>query len=143
MSHEHEKTSRLQTAVEVLVVLRERAERFAAALDEARNRDDDQPGDEVDTVVAADFGLRTVVRASGRIKVRLDAGPPDGPVVDVVWSSANYFWHVAEVSQEVREAAEYAALGAAERAVYDVLGRRGCDHEQCMEGVAEFQDATG
>lgn len=143
MSDEHEKTSRLQTAVGVLVALRERAERFAAALDEERNRDDDQPGDEVDTVAVADFGLRTVVKAPGRIKVRLDAGQPNGPVVDVVWSSANYFWHVAEVSQEVREAAEYAALGATERAVYDVLGHRGFDHEQCMEGVAEFREATG
>lgn len=40
-------------------------------------------------------------------------------------------------------AAEYEALGRYGRAVYDVLGQRGFDHEQCMAGVAEFRDATG
>jgi len=55
VSDEREKTSRLHTAEELVGVLRERAGRFAAALDEARNRDDDHPGDEVDTGAVADW----------------------------------------------------------------------------------------
>ncbi|MGH8994896.1 MAG: hypothetical protein ACRDYB_02500 [Acidimicrobiales bacterium] len=46
------------------------------------------------------------------------------------------------VTPATKEASEYEALDPYAQAVYDVLGQRAFDHEQCMAGVAEFRDAT-
>lgn len=141
MSDTHDETSRLCTAEELVTALRQRAKRLAAALNEARQRDDDKPGDEVGTVAATDFGLRTVAVAGGRLSVGLADAGPVGLVMDVVWSWAKRFWYVDEVGQGIDATVEYAALDGVERAVYDVLARRGFSHVRCLAGVAEFQAA--
>lgn len=95
MSDEHNATGQPERGDEVLALLRERAERFAGVLDGARDRTDDLPGDEVDLVDVAPFGLRVVAITTGEIEVGLLEGTSEGPTVRVVWSASNYFWHVA------------------------------------------------
>ncbi|MGH8994895.1 MAG: hypothetical protein ACRDYB_02495 [Acidimicrobiales bacterium] len=94
MNDEHNATGQPESGDEALALLRERAERFAGVLDGARSRTDDLPGDEVDLVDVAPFGLRVVATTTCEIEVGLIEGPPEGPTVRVVWSAGNRFWHV-------------------------------------------------
>lgn len=66
---------------------------YSDALDEARTRDDDVPGEEVGLVDPADFGL-TMIDDSDPYKVVVLCD--DGEEAEIRWSSANYFWYVVE-----------------------------------------------